>query len=427
MRSARWISHLQSSAHVHRFLARIGAGIAPALGDSISPEKLHSYVDRLINTDVDAQVLMEVIELMTGGYAEFLDRELPTLLSVLSNETTSRVDIVGPSVRGVVRWDLTKVGRANRSLPFSRYVSNIPDRSYATAPNLLLVWLLHDIGRGVHLVAGKVGSARLHPILRAIKERVVRALQSEELALVDRPPQVLPSMLRLARNSRSSGYRTVASLADRRRRIGSRSEGARWNILLQLLQRNWLQPTHDDDLCELFVLSEVISVLAEDLGFGEPLHYGLLGSQVEPAAILQKDQVRVSVYFDRAPTSVIGGEYRYRQLASRYEGVDARERRPDVLVVVENAENARRLLFIEVKNTSSSGYVRDSIYKVFGYLHDYADAFSSDQDVRAILWVPHEAGVTRSEVADEAGAGFARIIPEGNRAHLADAIRNLCT
>lgn len=156
----RWISSLTTSRDVHRFLTRIGAASDPKRAPDISDDDLRAYLDSLQGGADDAIVLLEVIELLTRGYAQFLDEHLPELLGVLVNRTEHRQEVVGPGLRGVVRWDLTKVARVNRTLPTARYISNVQQRSYGTPENLLLRWLLEDIERAVGRIGRRIGEAR---------------------------------------------------------------------------------------------------------------------------------------------------------------------------------------------------------------------------------------------------------------------------
>ncbi|QGU20765.1 hypothetical protein MCHK_09635 [Mesorhizobium huakuii 7653R] len=166
----RWVAELTSSRHVHRFLTRISAASDPAAAPAITPTELKEYLDSLRGGHDDARILIEVLELLTHGYHRFVEEILPNLLSVLRSRTEHVQEVVGPGLRGVVRWDLTKIGRANRTLPSARYVSNLQQRAYDTPENLLLAWLLRDLVRAVTQIGTRIGSTKLHPVLKVIRE-----------------------------------------------------------------------------------------------------------------------------------------------------------------------------------------------------------------------------------------------------------------
>ncbi|GEL42918.1 hypothetical protein [Methylobacterium flocculans] len=417
---ARWVADLTTSRHVHRFLTRISAASDPAEAPAIDEAQLRAYLDSLRGGADDARTLVEVMELMTRGYVEFMQTELPKLLAVLSNRTEHVREVVGPGLRGVVRWDLTKVGRANRTLPSARYISNVQRRSYETPENALLVWLLTDIERAVAQIGKRIGTRRLHPLLRLLRDESQAALRHEALSSVEAVRAVSPHMIHAARHNRQPGYRAAAALVQRRRRMQERSRAARWSLMLQLLRSNWLEPVSDDDLFEIYGLSTVLSVLSEDLGLGEPVHYGLLGSTLEPAATYRMVDATVRVWFNRTPGRVLGITSRYATVNATYSGLGGFDRRPDIMLVLERGLD-RRTFLVEVKNAGTKAYLRDSVYKVFGYLHDYAQVFADRPTDLAALYVPE--GMVGFLGTEEAASGMT-IVCEGDRPRLASALRS---
>lgn len=417
----RWVTHLTSSRHVHRFLTRIGAASNPSIAPAIPPGELRDYLASLKGGMDDARILLEVIELLTGSYRDFADEALPTLLTVLASRTEHSQEIVGPGLRGVVRWDLTKLGRVNRTLPAARYVSNIQQRSYDTPENLLLCWLLRDLERGVAAIGRRIGTPRLHPVLRTLREASQEALGNEALSSVEAIRTVAPHMIQTAGRNRHPGYRQAADLVRRRQRMQEKGRTARWALALELLQTNWLEPVSDDDLFELYALSTILSVLADEVGLGEPTHYGLLGSAVEPAATFRAAELVVRVYFDRAPGRLLGAASRYLNVVAAYRGIDASERRPDILVHIEHVVDGARTFLVEVKNAATASYIRSSIYKLFGYLYDYDALFKSGNTRRAALYLPE--GSVNFLGAEEEASGIV-ILCEGDRTRLAAALRS---
>ncbi|AZO77223.1 MULTISPECIES: hypothetical protein [unclassified Bosea (in: a-proteobacteria)] len=417
----RWVNELTSSRHVHRFLARIGASSAPRVAPAIPENELREYLASLKGGPDDARILLEVLELLTQGYDVFAERTLPKLLSVLASRTEHLQEVVGPALRGVVRWDLTKVGRANRTLPSAKYISNIQQRSYATPENQALCWLLRDIERAVVQIGRRLGTQRLHPKLGAIREACQGALRNDALSSVEAIREVSPHMIHAARHSRHAGYRAAADLVRRRQRMHEKGKVSQWTLALELLRTNWLEPVDDDDLFELFGLSTTLSVLAEDVGLGEPIHYGLLGSALEPAATFAIPDAVVKVYFNRTPQRLLGtGLSRYLGVIDTYAGIGGYDRRPDILLRIEHATKGARTFIVEVKNAGTAAYMRESVYKVFGYMWDYEAIFEGQAGRRAAIYVP-EGMMTFSGV-EETASGLV-IVTEGDRARLSAVLR----
>lgn len=416
----RWVTELTASRHVHRFLTRIGAASDPAIAPAISAEELKSYLGSLRGGAADARILLEVLELLTYGYDSFIQETLPDLLSVLGSRMEFVQEVVGPGLRGNVRWDLTKVSRANRTLPATRYVSNVPRRTYDTPENLLLCWLLADLDRAIGHIGKRIGSARLHTRLRAIREGCRTALRNEALSGVESIRSVSQQMIHAAMHSRHEGYRKAAALTLRRRRMQERSKIAQWMLALELLRTNWLEPVSDNDLFEIFALSTTLSVLSEEIGLGAPAHYGLLGSALEPAATFKNGGSTVRVYFNRTPNRMLGASGRYLSVLGVYSGIGGYDRRPDIIIQVECAAKGTRTFIVEVKNAEAQSYVRESIYKVFGYLYDYEGLFGEQNGCKAALYVPD--GTVQFLGQEEADSGIV-IVVEGDRGRLAKALR----
>lgn len=417
----RWLAELTSSRHVHRFLTRISGASNAATATAISSAELTRYLNSLRGGPDDARLLVEVMELLTRGYSIFVTDLLPKLLTVLGSRTEHVQEVVGPGLRGVVRWDLTKVGRANRTLPSARYISNLQQRAYSTPENLLLVWLLRDLERAIAQIGKRIGSAKLHPVLKGIRDGCQAALRNEALGGIEVVRSVSQHMIHAARHSRHEGYRAAAALVLARQRMQEKSKVARWALALELLETNWLEPVSDNDLFEIFALSTTLSVLADEIGLGEPMRYGLLGSALEPAATFAKADTVVKVYFNRTPNRLLGAEGRYLGVMKAYSDIGGYDRRPDILIQMKNKDGKIKNFIVEVKNAGSKSYVRESIYKVFGYLYDYESLFETQDGRRAALYLPE--GAITFLGTEELNSGIV-IVGEGERNRLAMALRD---
>ncbi len=142
------------------------------------------------------------------------------------------------------------------------------------------------------------------------------------------------------------------------------------------LRGGWLASEDDDEMFELYALSRLVEVLFR-LGPWDTFTItpALLGG--DPLLRAVRDDVEIAVRFDRAPQAA--GAYRW--IFRRYDGVDAAARRPDILISVSTGGITRHAI-VEVKATSpATAYGRDSLYKVLGYLKDYATLWPADERV----------------------------------------------
>jgi hypothetical protein len=161
----------------------------------------------------------------------------------------------------------------------------------------------------------------------------------------------------------------------------------RWASVARLFAEGWFEPVSDDDVFELYTLAQILDTLEADLGYSLQ-HFGLIRQNRSRIVELHKEgnPSRINVYFDQSPATALGISSRYSNIAQSYVSIKAASRRPDItLEKVDNSD--RSVLLIEVKKTEDDAYQRDSIYKVFGYLYDFADLWQSDC-LQALLIFP---------------------------------------
>ena len=154
-----------------------------------------------------------------------------------------------------------------------------------------------------------------------------------------------------------------------------------------------MEPIGDDDLFELYSLVVVLDAIQSDLGFDEHTWFGILRSMHNQVAVLERGGATIEIYFDRSPVTIFGASIsQYQQIKSTYPSLLSNApRRPDILLVA-NTPEGERFLIIEVKETLDDRYMRGSVYKVFGYLYDFRDAWlhhgSESQRPKALLLFP---------------------------------------
>jgi hypothetical protein len=106
----------------------------------------------------------------------------------------------------------------------------------------------------------------------------------------------------------------------------------------------------------------------------------------------------VEIYFDRSPAFLLDVSTPYAEVFRRHEGLgQGADRRPDIVIVRHPRGGARSVFFLEVKLPGAAapgGYVRDSIYKAFGYLYDFAGLWRASQFPKVGLYIPTDTGPT---------------------------------
>lgn len=382
-----WRDFICAPHRAGRHLSAIGRGVAGAKSDPIDLAVLQAFLERLHDATDDVRLLGSAVDLIAGGYGAFAKGPLHRVLDALSNEMLAQEQVVGPGLRGNPRWDRTLLQRMAGTLSPVHFVTRTSHRSFDLPENKLLSWLVDDLRRTVSVIEQRVGTTGLHATLQGLRDNCERTRQHHWFGDIAVPLRLTPEMIAAASRHRRPEYRAAAALARRRFELETNDHHAWWYTILSLLAVNWLEPVSDDDLFELYVLVLALDLLSDELGFGEPVEYGLVTSRRGHVALFQDEHQKVRVYFDQTPAAVLGIMTEYGQVFAQHRGLSGGERRPDILVVAEH-DGKTRLVLIEMKKTSDGRYISDSIYKVFGYLYDFKGDTAAGQTVKALLVVP---------------------------------------
>lgn len=410
----RWCDFVCCPKRAGRHLAGLGSSVRGASAPPIARAALEAFLAKMTGAGADAALLADAVDLAHPNYEAFCTRELPQLLDALAAETAAEGAVVGPALRGTVRWGPTAVARRSGRLLPTQFIVRLPVRSVAVAENLVLRWLLASLSEGIGALEARVGSSTLPAAMLAVRSACSAALRDERLAGVpasQEPPT--PQMVLAARRHRLPAYRFAAELAERRLRRVAGTREARWLRILDLLAAEWLEPVGDDDMFELFTLAVVLDVLESDLGLGEPSEVGLaMRGRDHVARFMSADGSAVQVYFDQSPATVLGTASAYLRLLSAHEGLVGAPRRPDVIVARETAKE-RIVLLVEAKETNDRGYAGDSVYKAMGYIHDFRELWASGPPrPKVVLVFPDSVrprpGVAPSELDVVLAHGFDR-------------------
>jgi len=145
---------------------------------------------------------------------------------------------------------------------------------------------------------------------------------------------------------------------------------SRWESIITLVSRGWLEPIASDDLFELYTLVKVLECLRER--FGPPVSTGLIRAGRRQIAEFSAPRALIRVHFDQSPVTAFGSSSEYKATLEGYEGFRATSRRPDIILSSVAEGQPNRFLLVECKKSEDDGYTRDSVYKALGYLRDFA-------------------------------------------------------
>lgn len=407
-----WREFITSPEHAGRFFSRIGDSIGASLSNPIHMDELQSFLASLRGGEEDVTFLATVVELLSGGHSQFMRDDLPVLLDQLSSETARRDEVVGPAIQGAVRWMQTDVARRTGKLPPGRYFSMTARRSYDIPENRTVRRYLDALDSAATWVARKARPGRPPSGVQRLLDEVRQSQEHDAMRGLQFAESTDEADLQITETSGRAEYESVANLLRSIDRIGGDDDDRRRHAILMLLAVGWLEPLNDDDLFELYVLVLVLDVLGNESALGSPVEIGLVRSGRSHVARFDVLDGELKVFFDTSLARIVGSSGRYKSTVSAHSGVTGNERRPDVvLAVIGRDGEVRRVLIVEAKRSDDGRYLSDSIYKVFGYLHDFAGAID---DLQAVLAVPE--AVYRTSAASD---GEITIVSGGDRDALA--------
>ncbi len=389
---SEWISHLRQTKS---FAARLVPAGRDVVSVAANDKELSQFIERLCARD--RSLAVDGLDLVVGGYGQFLANAAPALLDELRSSRTNQVIEVGPAIVGKPIWQRTVQSWISGRLPPARYISQVATKTFDLPENLAFRCLVEQLHRDAAKLAFVLKDS-LHPTILQILKNSERLMRDPLFSLI--PPNEGPSerIVVSAEGSRDAAYRQVGRLLRRRTVLSSSDDLARWRraALAAQFGNEMLLPISQEDIFELLALSLTLDKLEYDLGFGPPLSFWMrIGTKASAGPVARFMDVVggvVDVYFDRTPSFLSDKTTRYQQVFATHENIGASSgRRPDVVVSYVPHLDRRRILFVEAKlpgPENAASYIRNSIYKVFGYLYDFRDLWHEEQLLRSVLFVP---------------------------------------
>lgn len=389
----KWATFICQTGQADRYL-QAGGNVAYHESVEVDAEQLKDFLERLGKAKADARLLIRLYFLLQPRVRRFFRKTLPALLRSASHVATGTIQLSRRGLRGKILWPSTLQARLTGRAPPGSYVVRRPERSSDVPENQLLVRFLTDVLETVTEIIGLVGTGAVLAELDDLLHRAQTALNSSYLREVTVPRQATSLMRQRARRHRSPRYKHLAAL---QRQLEMSLIEDRWQSVLRLLRKGWLEPISGDDLFELYTLVLILVVLEHDRGWGAPKP-GLIRRGRRQVAIFNPASmgVCVEVYFDQSPATQFDVSSAYSNILAAYHGIQGARRRPDIIVRVHLSGEIVRTVLFESKNTEEAGYKRASVYKVLGYLKDFEALWgvSVDQTPKACLVFPAEAGVS---------------------------------
>lgn len=395
-----WEDFLLDPTKPARYFAKPSSG-APTNAVQIEDEVLIKFIRKLANKAISPKYLINMFDLTFGGYNDFVSGQLGALLKNLNRERTFELEIQGPSVRGRINWGRTITSRdSKRIMNFqhvvsrTRHVTDLPE-------NRLVKLFLKVISDDVDSLMQVFGTRAVPSCLVELKGKCDSAISNFSLREVSSISFASPNMRERALRQRNPSYGNAARLLEKRMTVRSNLDANRLEALMKFIQVGWFAPVSDDDLYELYILFLLMDIIENDLGYGEPIEYGLLDPKRDHVAKFGVGGDEIFIFFNQSPTTAFSAKSEYINVTRAWSGISSSSRRPDILLLVKGSNGRTKKVLIEVKRTDDGPYTRDSIYKVFGYLHDFRTMWADTTPPYAILVFPDHIRPTSEVVGFE--------------------------
>lgn len=359
-----------------------------------------------------------------GGAWQYLTQELPDAVRTLAHarERVRQEDRSGP--RGRIDWSRTLRQRLTKNDPgiFSTLRSR---KTYDLPENRLLRKYLSEISSAEHHSKRVSNEEALGTKLTEAVQAAKEVLKTSYLRDIPEQPDASALMVARALRSKRELYGRLGELW---LEFEAAVLGGQLEAVRKVLEGGWLAPKSPEDLFELYVLIKTLEAVQRLLEHRGPVKvaYGLVRPGGRAVAKFEGRDISAEVWFDRSPDEAFPdtfneGTYVYGKLLDLYNGLTGAARRPDILVRIECPDfTMPAVLLVEAKCTlPDSEYGRDSLYKVIGYLSDFASLWNVHQKPKLALAFPkgvipvHESEWLKEDIvviSDDLGTRLDKIL-----------------
>ena len=204
--------------------------------------------------------------------------------------------------------------------------------------------------------------------LQSMNEAILPALRHPYLDALRSSGPVTSQMLRASARSKVPAHYYAYQFWEQelRRKSGD------MEAFIDVIATAFIHPENEDDLFELFILTKVILGLLNAADW-QQISIGLPSEKA--IARFKSDQFVCTVFANTSPSEALtwatGYRWKYNQVFGQYDGIDFRTRRPDIILEIAPYGRKPVAVLVETKFSEDAKYIRDSVYKTFGYLADF--------------------------------------------------------
>lgn len=333
-------------------------------------------INKLFNLkENELNTLKSVHFLLSTQLNEFIEI-LPQLMRNLAHSTSKEKVITKGVIRGKIDWNTTFKTRYSQGYNNpSLFVCTPPSKSYDLCENQLLkfvlkkiVYLFEDALSFINLEINE--SDNWHEEVKLKYFKAKKTLKNVYFNEINDINLINPKTLKKAFMHRNQFYKKLANLY---RLYDDLFISNDIDVLKSIVETQLLKPASDDTLYELYTFFKLVDKL-------EVKELGLLMPKNNYAVLGYYGDCEVKIYYQEIPNDDFSYS-KYKEIFKNYD-IDVNLRRPDILIEFNDSYR-----IVEVKRTSNPNYIRDSVYKVLGYLNDFNQVkFSKNTPGVIIVW-----------------------------------------
>ena len=359
-------------------------------GSTLRDDSIKDFLSGLTKNADDTEIIKTLQYLVQPSLESFIEYQLPQLIKSLTRTTLPLTHINQGGIKGNVDWPKTVLAKRSRSIPNGASITRRSTSTYNTPENQLLALFLNTLTLLITNLERRHGTHNLPSILSSLKHKSIAALKSRSLSEVERISRVTSLHRQRCQRAKNTGYTQLLTFYSQ---FNEAILESKWHAIANLLNQGWISPIAEDDLYELYSLVRIVDHMEDSCKFGEISSFGLIRHNRSSIVDFcnSNDDSTLSIYFDQS-LSVINRDFTpfYNKIVSDSFFQAITPRRPDIILKF-NRGGKTKYLFIECKYSTSESYIRDSIYKCFGYIYDYSGLWDdSDSHTKAILLIPHK-------------------------------------
>ena len=335
--------------------------------------EIDNQIKNFFDLENDLEILRSIHFILSQQVLSLL-KYLPFLLRNLSHSTYRKNEVMRGRIRGNINWnDTIKTRLSSGYNDKTLFVCSPPNKYYNLEENQLLKFLLNKI---IHLKEYNLPFANpskyefnfekidesddWYTKVRDRYEVCKKTLKKVYFDDIDNIEKVSPKHLKKIVNHKNFLYSKI--VYDVYKLYYDLFIDYDEMVLRDFIKKTIIKSRDSNKLYELYVFSELDKAIPGDS------EYCLLYDNKKGNLIKKRlnGEVWATIYYQMTPTD-LDKISKYKKLCQGYS-IGCKVRAPDVIVKFEQ-ENTYRLF--EVKNTDNKNYIRDSIYKVMGYLNDF--------------------------------------------------------